>query len=172
MAATTQVRLLVWSFISLSHDRTLASAMLAACPRNLPQDRRLWTAPNETRAAAVRYSHRCTLSLSLSLSLKRPCGLMDKALVFGTKDCRLESCQGHICHGNFPTPGASAIRVRAGGVGLRGKQAGGGEQVAPFVWGENGTQQWRGTLQIFFGCTGPCCGADPMRPRTSGRMFG
>ena len=24
-----------------------------------------------------------------------PCGLMDKALVFGTKDCRLESCQGH-----------------------------------------------------------------------------
>ena len=26
-----------------------------------------------------------------------PCGLMDKALVFGTKDCRLESCQGqHI----------------------------------------------------------------------------
>ena len=27
-----------------------------------------------------------------------PCGLMDKALVFGTKDCRFESCQGH-CHG-------------------------------------------------------------------------
>jgi hypothetical protein len=25
-----------------------------------------------------------------------PCGLMDKALVFGTKDCRLESCQGHF----------------------------------------------------------------------------
>jgi hypothetical protein len=24
-----------------------------------------------------------------------PCGLMDKALVFGTKDCRFESCQGH-----------------------------------------------------------------------------
>ena len=23
-----------------------------------------------------------------------PCGLMDKALVFGTKDCRFESCQG------------------------------------------------------------------------------
>ena len=28
-----------------------------------------------------------------------PCGLMDKALVFGTKDCRLESCQGHFDHG-------------------------------------------------------------------------
>ena len=26
-----------------------------------------------------------------------PCGLMDKALVFGTKDCRFESCQGHFC---------------------------------------------------------------------------
>ena len=26
----------------------------------------------------------------------RPCGLMDKALVFGTKDCRFESCQGHL----------------------------------------------------------------------------
>ena len=22
---------------------------------------------------------------------------MDKALVFGTKDCRFESCQGHLC---------------------------------------------------------------------------
>ena len=27
---------------------------------------------------------------------RRPCGLMDKALVFGTKDCRFESCQGHL----------------------------------------------------------------------------
>ena len=26
----------------------------------------------------------------------RPCGLMDKALVFGTKDCRFESCQGQL----------------------------------------------------------------------------
>ena len=26
-----------------------------------------------------------------------PCGLMDKALVFGSKDCRPESCQGHAC---------------------------------------------------------------------------
>ena len=28
---------------------------------------------------------------------KRPCGLVDKALVCGNKDCRPESCQGHIC---------------------------------------------------------------------------
>jgi hypothetical protein len=27
---------------------------------------------------------------------ERPCGLMDKALVLGTKDCRFESCQGHV----------------------------------------------------------------------------
>ena len=33
----------------------------------------------------------------LLASSKRPCGLMDKALVFGTKDCRFESCQGHTC---------------------------------------------------------------------------
>ena len=28
----------------------------------------------------------------------RPCGLMDKALVLGTKDCRFESCQGHALY--------------------------------------------------------------------------
>ena len=31
---------------------------------------------------------------STTLQYKRPCGLMDKAVVFGTKDCRFESCQG------------------------------------------------------------------------------
>jgi hypothetical protein len=31
-----------------------------------------------------------------ALTYRRPCGLMDKALVFGTKDCRFESCQGHF----------------------------------------------------------------------------
>ena len=29
-----------------------------------------------------------------SIFLMWPCGLMDKAFVFGTKDCRFESCQG------------------------------------------------------------------------------
>ena len=32
----------------------------------------------------------------LRIVVSWPCGLMDKALVFGTKDCRFESCQGHI----------------------------------------------------------------------------
>ena len=30
------------------------------------------------------------------MEINWPCGLMDKALVFGTKDCRFESCQGHL----------------------------------------------------------------------------
>ena len=34
-----------------------------------------------------------------------PCGLMDKALVFGTKDCRFESCQGHEFHKEDGVPG-------------------------------------------------------------------
>ena len=30
------------------------------------------------------------------ININWPCGLMDKALVFGTKDCRFESCQGQV----------------------------------------------------------------------------
>ena len=33
-----------------------------------------------------------------------PCGLMDKALVFGTKDCSFESCQGHNYSLCMPLP--------------------------------------------------------------------
>ena len=39
--------------------------------------------------------------------VRRPCGLMDKALVFGTKDCRLESCQGHMSDWSRQGPSAS-----------------------------------------------------------------
>ena len=41
-----------------------------------------------------------------------PCGLMDKALVFGTKDCRFESCQGHT-----PLSWLSDADVVRGGLG-------------------------------------------------------
>ena len=34
-------------------------------------------------------------NISFPKIAQRPCGLMDKVLVFGTKDCRFESCQGH-----------------------------------------------------------------------------
>ena len=36
------------------------------------------------------------MSCQTSLCFVGPCGLMDKALVFGNKDCRVESCQGHF----------------------------------------------------------------------------
>ena len=42
--------------------------------------------------------HRTCLLVSVRASVDWPCGLMDKALVFGTKDCRFESCQGHALH--------------------------------------------------------------------------
>ena len=35
----------------------------------------------------------------LALGGEWPRGVMDTALVFGTKDCRLESCQGHFVLG-------------------------------------------------------------------------
>ena len=56
-----------------------------------------------------------------------PCGLMDKALVFGTKDCRLESCQGHACA--FVGPAACprhAARCHLGPRQRAGARRGGG----------------------------------------------
>ena len=37
-----------------------------------------------------------TFNVAIDESFMWPCGLMDKALVFGTKDCRFESGQGHF----------------------------------------------------------------------------
>ena len=37
-----------------------------------------------------------SITCMVALKASRPCGLMDKALVLGTKDCRFESCQGHV----------------------------------------------------------------------------
>ena len=42
------------------------------------------------------------LTFCVNVQVRRPCGLMDKALVLGTKDCRFESCQGQCCR-QFPT---------------------------------------------------------------------
>ena len=38
------------------------------------------------------------------------CCLMDKALVFGTKDCRLESCQSHAQHADAALPMCACVR--------------------------------------------------------------
>ena len=53
-------------------------------------------------ASCPRGAHRRLLSIAnevvqlIGVTPHRPCGLMDKALVFGNKDCRFESCQGHL----------------------------------------------------------------------------
>ena len=52
-------------------------------------------------AAAIPFaaSDACSkFMLPLAINM-RSCGLMDKALVFGTKDCRFESCQDHYYSG-------------------------------------------------------------------------
>ena len=54
---------------------------------------------NPARVAAFPFSDVLAflcLACQTSLYFVRPCGLMDKALVFGTKYCRFESCQGHF----------------------------------------------------------------------------
>ena len=70
-----------------------------------------WTAgahrgPRQQRVKCARYCE----------CVRRPCGLMDKALVFGTKDCRLESCQGHMSdwprHCHIRQPGIGPLLAR------------------------------------------------------------
>ena len=79
-------------------------------------------------------------------SVKGPCGLMDKALVFGTKDCRLESCQGHICYWHRAAHHRRRIGFslasRASG---RGKRADDGQRATPLAWGEEAARQ-NGTM--------------------------
>ena len=45
-------------------------------------------------AMGCKVAHACVVRLP-QFSIW-PCGLMDKALVLGTKDCRFESCQGQF----------------------------------------------------------------------------
>ena len=53
--------------------------------------------PNCVPAARSIAPQRSTLSnRGRNSAWQWPCGLMDKALVFGTKDCRFESCQGQL----------------------------------------------------------------------------
>ena len=54
----------------------------------------------------------CLGNGKLEVDTTWPCGLMDKALVFGTKDCRFESCQGHF-HGVHAD--SERIQTAAGG---------------------------------------------------------
>ncbi len=60
-------------------------------------------------ASSIAFQQLSAFRCNRSGRLRRPCGLMDKALVFGTKDCWFESCQGHFC-------------VAHGGGGVRASQ--------------------------------------------------
>ena len=59
--------------------------------------RQLHTSRQKNKFSRARVNVRCVVDEALPFVRikQRPCGLMDKALVFGTKDCRFESCQGH-----------------------------------------------------------------------------
>ena len=53
------------------------------------------------------------VSLSeLTILFKRPCGLMDKALVCGANDCRFESCQGQVMTRRPVNPGGRQVASR------------------------------------------------------------
>ena len=56
---------------------------------------RRWKLRQTLRISSLMAAKRCPLDQGLR-RMHWPCGLMDKALVFGTKDCRFESCQGHL----------------------------------------------------------------------------
>ncbi len=70
-----------------------ADAPALSCPK-LPAGHALmaFTSPRATPAVFPAPGRTDKMS---EICFTRPCGLMDKALVFGTKDCRFESCQGH-----------------------------------------------------------------------------
>ena len=70
-----------------------ASTGLVANLRS-PSSRQIRLEGRQVRLACRPKTLACRL-LHEPQSNKTPCGLVDKALVFETKDCRLESCQGH-----------------------------------------------------------------------------
>ena len=80
---------------------TLTTAPLRCCKDD--KSRYVMTLPvanalHSKRAGPSIAEGECELqSYGDSCAITGPCGLMDKALVFGTKDCRFESCQGHAC---------------------------------------------------------------------------
>ena len=73
--------------------------MILACPPGISNvNARYCTAPVDVHTHSDHYLlNRDTVPRrDVRVEINWPCGLMDKALVFGTKDCRFESCQGHF----------------------------------------------------------------------------
>jgi hypothetical protein len=67
---------------------------------------------------------------------------MDKALVFGTKDCRFESCQGHLSRAPHVSASASAY------TSLRSRSIGnsrGAARQPTCQFGSDAHSMWLGT---------------------------
>ena len=84
----------------ISWHTSFVGEVSAACADNSKLDglqRQLRSPRHKNKFSKARVNVRFVVNLALPSARKkqRPCGLMDKALVFGTKDCRFESCQGH-----------------------------------------------------------------------------
>ena len=80
-------------------DKTKTVCRVSQTDRALFEDPETSTQPHLTPSLLSAIAG-CT-----GINFEWPRGLMDKVLVFGTKDCRLEYCQGHVaplgCHCNF-----------------------------------------------------------------------
>ena len=74
-----------------------AAAAGAADPKPHRLERQLCSPDKKSTLSKSRTNARFVVTGALPYvqTKQRPCGLMDKALVFGTKDCRFEFCQGH-----------------------------------------------------------------------------
>ena len=80
------------------HTGFVGEAAAAGAADSKPHrlERQLYS-PDKNKLSKSRTNARFAVNQALPFlrANQRPCGLMDKALVFGTKDCRFESCQGH-----------------------------------------------------------------------------
>ena len=75
-------------------EHSFACFLNFALNEGLERNTKVFNDIQSSKARAEEFQE-CKLML-IHQSIQRPCGLMDKALVFGTKDCRFESCQGHF----------------------------------------------------------------------------
>ncbi len=117
--------MLVESRASTGHERQPAGFMASRAASSEDIGGGSWGAgshclsPRASRAKHEGVSRACVARRILGggRANRWPCGLMDKALVFGTKDCRFESCQGQplaACDQKGGLPGAGARRTELG----------------------------------------------------------
>ena len=103
-----------------------------------------------------------------SCAVTWPCGLMDKALVFGTKNCRFESCQCQACSGEHYPAHSNVSRAPPGTHGRYGCACSSGLWCS-VGWSDGGVGAcaWGGGHDIQ---GGPCHGEvhhAPLAPTTT-----